>query len=196
MPTAFLLVIANQTPLFVLIVQQGLVRIERFLVRKRRVVHVLTVQHIDIAIVYQITQYTQTGVPFQVLVDRALDISCHADQVAFIFIEHTRAVVFYHHFLRFLRPVVPGVVIARVVAVKAVEVAHGIRQIGRIQRQTVTRNKVLRVVVEAEDSVMFGRVSSLDIQRVDILRILRTVAVVIDIRQHTTLEAIVGIVGY
>jgi hypothetical protein len=44
--------------------------------------------------------------------------------------------------------------------------------------------------------MVLGGVSSLEVERVDILGILATVAVVIDISEHTTLETIVGIVGY
>ena len=43
--------------------------------------------------------------------------------------------------------------------------------------------------------MVFGGISRLQIERMDVLGILRTVAVVIDISQHTSLEAVIRIVG-
>ena len=196
MPTAFHFIFTNQAPLFIFIVQQWLIGIKGLLVLQRWVVHILTIQHIDITIVYQITQDSQTGIPFQIFVDCSLNISRHTNQVAFIFIEHTRAVFIKIHLFRLLGPVVPIIVITRVITIKSVKVAHSIRQIRCIQRQSVTWNKILRVIVKAEYTMMFGRVSRLDIQRVNILRILRTVTIIIDITQHTALETIIGIIRH
>ena len=161
MPSAFHLIRAYQSPFLVFVVQQLCFRIQRFLVRQLRVKLVLTVQHVDIAIVDDIAQHTKTGIPLQILVYRSFDISRYTNQVAFILVEHTRDIVFHHHLFRFLRPIVPSIVILRLIAVKAVKVAHRVRQIRRIQCQTITRNEILRVVVKTEDSVVFRRVRRL-----------------------------------
>ena len=57
------------------------------------------------------------------------------------------------------------------------------------------RDEVLGVIVEAEDTVMLGGIGRLEVERVDILRILAAVAVVIDIGQHAALKSVVGVVS-
>ena len=43
--------------------------------------------------------------------------------------------------------------------------------------------------------MMLGGVSCFHVERVNILGVLRTVAVVVDVREHTALESVVGIIG-
>ena len=194
-PSAIHLIRTDQTPGLVLVVQQRFVRVEGLVVRFSRVILAPAVDHVDVAVAYEITQHTEAGVPFQVLVDRAFDIARHTDQVAFVLIEHAGTVGRGIHLLRVLVPSAPGSVIARLKTVKAVEVAHRVRQIGRVQRQTIARNEVFRVVVDAEDTVVLGRVRRLDIQRVDVFGVLLTVSVVVDVGQYTALKTVVGVIG-
>ena len=205
MPSAFHLIRAYQAPCLVFVIQQLFAGIKCFLliVLFGGIELILAVEHLDIAVVNQIPQYTQTGVPFEVFVNRSLDISGHTDEVAFVLIEHTRTVVLILRMVndvlrvlgQFVGPIMPVIVIAGLITVKAVEIAHSVRQIGSIQRQAITRNEIFRVIVETENTMVFGGISRLQIERMDIFRILRTVAVVINIGQHTSLEAIVRIVG-
>ena len=88
-----------------------LVGVECFLVVERRVVGIASVEHLDIAVVNEVAEHTETGIPLEVLVDSALNVPRDADEVAFIFIEHARAIVLEDHFLGFLGPVVPGIVV-------------------------------------------------------------------------------------
>ena len=90
----------------------------------------------------------------------------------------------------------PRRVVLRLIAVETVEVAHSVRQIGRIERETIAGDEVLGVIVETEYTVVFGRVRTLKIERVDILGVLLAITIVIDIGQHTSLKTVVGIVRY
>ena len=95
----------------------------------------------------------------------------------------------------FLTPIMPRVVGFGLKAIESVEVTHGIRQIGSIESQTIARNEVLRVVVNAENTMVFCCVRSLHVNRMDILGVLRTIAIIIDVSQHTSLKTIVRIIG-
>lgn len=83
----------------------------------------------------------------------------------------------------------------RLIAVETVEIAHSVRQIGSIQRQTIPGDEIFGIVVKTEDTMMFGGIGRLEIQGVDVFRILAAVTIIIDIGQHTTLKTIVGIVS-
>ena len=194
-PAALHLIPANQSPLLIFIIEQLFIGVERFLMVEGWVVFVLAVEHIDVAVVDDITEHTQSGIPFQAFVDRALDIARDADEVAFVLVEHAAAVGGGVHLLRLLRPVMQGVVILGLIAVIAVEVAHSIGQIGGVKRQSVARYEVFGVVVEAEDTMVFGGIGRLNVERVNVFGILTAIAVVINVGEHTTLEAVVGIIG-
>ena len=60
MPTAFHLIIADESPVFVFVVQEFFVRVKRFLlpVLIGRIVLILAVKHLDIAVIDEIPQYT------------------------------------------------------------------------------------------------------------------------------------------
>ena len=183
MPSAILLVVADQSPVLILVVEQLLIRVERFLFTgfEVRIELALAVEHLDIAIVDQIAQDPYSGIPFEVFVDRAFHIARHTDQIAFILIEHTRAILVHIHFLGLLVPGIPILIILGLIAVEAVEIAHSIRQIGGIEGETMIGDEVFGIVVETEYTMVLGRISAFEIDRVDILGVLLAVAIVIDI---------------
>ena len=90
---------------------------------------------------------------------------------------------------------VPFVLVAALVSVEAVEIAHGIRQVGGIDREVVIREEAPGVVIEAYCTVMSGGISGFEEEHLPVVRITRTVTVVIDIGQYATLEAEVGIIS-
>ena len=199
MPAAFHLIGAYQSPGLVFVVQSLYTRIKRFvrITLLSRVKLFLAVQHLDVTIVDDISQYAQTGVPFQVFVYRALYVARYADKISFVLVKHTRLIFFrILHLLRLLVPCAPRRLVVRLIAVKSVEVAHSVRQVGGIQRQAMPGDKVLRIVVEAEDAMVLGGVGCLEIQRVDIFGVLAAVAVIVHVGQHTALKTIIGVISY
>ena len=167
MPSPVHLVPSDEPPLFVLVVEQLFIGIECFLVPFLGFgpVLVLAVEHADVAIVHDVSEYADTGIPFEVFVNRSFDVAGNTDEVTFVFIEHARTIVFVSgHFGGVFFPVMPREVILRLVAVESVEVAHSVRQIGGIECESVTRDEVLGVVVEAEDAVVLGGISGFEVE--------------------------------
>ena len=184
-PTTECLVLVNDTPLDILLVHALHVLIHRFLgitVSSRVIDILLAIEHVNIALVNHVAKYAKTCIPLNILPYSTLYVGSEAEKVAFIFIERARLVVLQHtHLSRIFLPFVEILVIDRLIAIKAIEIAHSVWLIGGIQSQSVIRNEVLAIVVHAEDTIVFGGISRLRIQRVDILRVLRTIAVVVDV---------------
>ena len=155
-----------------------------------------TVEHVDIAFAYHIAKYANTRIPLDILPNSAFNISSKAEKIAFIFIERARLVFCYIHFVRIFLPLVEILIIHRLIAVETIEVAHGVWLIGSIKGQTVLRNQILAVIVHTEDTIVLGGISRLCIKGMDILRVLRTIAIIVNIGQSATLETQVSIKSY
>ena len=198
MPTAFALIRSDESPRLVLVVKSLHGRVEGFLLIALffRVELILAVEHVDITVVDDIAENSESGIPFEVLVDRSLDVSGYTDEVAFVLIEDAGLIILgMRHLLGLFLPEMPVGMVEGLESVESVEVAHGVRQIGGVEREAVSGNEVFGVVVEAENAVVLGGIGGLEIEGVDIFGVLRTVTVVIDVRQHTALETVIGVIG-
>ena len=199
-PTTECLVLVNDTPLNILLVHALHVFIHRFLsiTVSSRVIHILlAIEHINIALVNHVAEYTKTCIPLDIFPNSTFNVGSEAEKVTFILIERARLVVLQHtHLSRVFLPLVEILVINRLIAIEAIEIAHGVWLISSIKGQTVLGNQVLAIIVHAEDTIVLGGISRLRIQRVDILRVLRTIAIVVNIGQSATLETQVSIKSY
>ena len=155
-----------------------------------------TIEHVDITFAYHIAEYANTCIPLDILPYCTLNISCKAEKVAFVLIERTRLIGINIHFFWIFVPLMQRLIINRLIAIEPVEVAHRIRLIGGIEGQTMLRNQVLTIIVHTEDTIVLGRIGCLCVKRVDILWVLRTVAIIIYIGKCTTLKTKVRIKRY
>ena len=187
----------NESPLYVFLIQTFHILIHRLLgitLRSRVKDIFLTIQHINIALVNHIAEHTKTSIPLDILPNRSLNICRKTEEIAFVFIERTRLVIFqYAHLSRIFLPFVEVLIINGLIAIETIKVAHGVWLISRVQCQSVLWNQVLAIIVHAENTIVLGSISRLCIQRVDIFRVLRTIAIVVDIGERTALESQVGI---
>ena len=196
MPAAIGFCLVDQSPFYVFLIQSFYIWIKCFLITQRqlRIELVLAVEHIDITLVNHIAKHTHTCIPLNILPDSTLDIRSKTEKVAFVLIERTRLVVLqYTHLCRVLFPLVEVLIIDRLIAIEAIEVTHRIRLISSIQSQSMFGNQVFAIIVHTENTVVLGGICCLGIKRMDILWILRTITIVIDVRQCTTLETKIGI---
>ena len=56
------------------------------------IVLVLAVEHLDITVVNDITEHTDSGIPLEVLVYSTFYIARHTNQVTFVFVEDARLI--------------------------------------------------------------------------------------------------------
>ena len=79
-------------------------------------------------------------------------------------------------------------IINRLITIETIEIAHGIRLIRSIKSQTMIGNQILTIIINTENTIALSCISSLSINRVDILRILRTISIKVDISECTSLK--------
>ena len=166
----------DKSPLDIFFVESFYILIHCFLLVafKLWVIYIfLSIEHINITLIDHITQYAKTSIPFDVFPNGSFYIRSKTEKIAFIFIECTRLILLQNtHLCWVLFPFVEILVINGLIAIKTIEITHSIWLICRIQCQTMVRDQILTIIVHTENSIVFGGISRLCIDRVDIFRIL------------------------
>ena len=191
MPTAVRFVRFDKSPIDIFFVQALHIGIQIFGI----VGCLFAVQHGDVALVNQVAQHTDTGIPLKVLINSAFDVGREANQIAFVLIKRSRLIIGRVHFRRVFFPSMPRIIVHRLITIETIKIAHSIGQIAHIHRQAMIGNQIFGVVEETKYAIMFGRVRRLDIKRMNIFRILRTITIIINVGQRAALKTKVGIVG-
>ena len=178
MPTAVRLLRFNQSPTNILVIKTFDIRqVACAILGKTGLV-----QACKVASVGHIAQHTCSK------------IHAYAYEIALVLVERSRQVVDRIHLIGIMTPMVPFVLVLALIAVEAVEIAHRIRQVGRIYREMVMGDKVLGVVVEANGAIMHGAVTGLEEERLSIIGIMIAFAIVIHICNYSALKTQIGIV--